>query len=359
MRVVVVGGTGNLGTALIDALEADDDVSDVTVVARRSAATTAAKANHVAADIARDDLDHVVAGADAVVHLAWLLQPTHQPTLTWRTNVVGSVRLFDAIVRQHVPQLFYASSVGAYSPVRGPAAPGRAADGGWADESWPTHSLPTTAYGREKAYLERVLDALEARHPQLRVVRMRPAFVFQRSAGAAQLRLFGGPLVPASLLRPGLLPVLPFPAGLRLQAVHASDVARAFLLALHDPAARGAYNLAADPVVDGGQLASLIGARVLPVAPRLVRAAMAAAWHGRVIAAEPALFDLAMGLPLMRTDRARTELRWVPETSSTAALAEGIEGMREKAAGPTAPLAPDPPLARLAVAARIRSRSTG
>jgi hypothetical protein len=59
----------------------------------------------VAADILRDDLESLFRGADAVVHLAWFFQPTHQPTITWRNNVVGSVRVFDAFARAGVRTL--------------------------------------------------------------------------------------------------------------------------------------------------------------------------------------------------------------------------------------------------------------
>ncbi len=326
MRVVVVGGTGNIGTALLDVLAGDARVTAIRSVARHAPATTPAKTTFVRADVSIDDLDDVVDGADAVVHLAWLLQPTHRPTVTWNTNVVGTVRVCDAVVRRHVPVLVYASSVGAYSPAHGTQV----------DESWPTDGLPTCGYGREKAYVERLLDALEARHPELRVVRLRPAFVFQRASAPEQLRLFGGPLVPGSLLRPGLLPVLPLPGGLRFQAVHAADVAQALGLALWNPEASGAFNLAAEPVIDAERLGALLGTRPLPVPPRLVRAVLAVAWHARAVAAEPALLDLAMGLPVMRTDRARTELGWTPNMDATAAFAEALQGIREGAVGGTA-----------------------
>jgi hypothetical protein len=69
------------------------------------------------------------------------------------------------------------------------------------DETWPTHSLPSAGYGREKAYVERVLDAFEARHPDTRVVRLRPAFIFQRSAATEQRRIFAGPFLPNPLLQ--------------------------------------------------------------------------------------------------------------------------------------------------------------
>ncbi|HEX3946097.1 MAG TPA: hypothetical protein VHW47_00250, partial [Acidimicrobiales bacterium] len=226
--------------------------------------------------------------------------------------------------------LVYFSSIGAYSP----------ADGREIGEDWPTDGVPTAAYGREKAAVERVLDAVEAGHPALRVVRFRPGFMFQSRSGPQQRRLFAGPLLPTSLLRPGRLPLVPFPAGLRLQVLATEDAARACRLALHEEV-RGAFNLAAEPLVDGPGLAAVLGGRPLPVPPSLVRLGLAAAWRAHLVPAEPALFDLAMRLPVMRTERARHELGWVPRTTATEALATAVASMGDEAGGATGPLAPD------------------
>src|SRR3954466_420582 len=253
VKVVVVGATGNVGTAVVRALTADDRGSAVLGIARRRPEWQPPKTTFVAADIAEDDLVPHLRGADAVVHLAWLFQPTHSPMVTWRANAVGSARVFAAASAAGVGALVYASSVGAYSP-----GPGRRVD-----ESWPTHSVPTAAYGREKAYVERLLDTFEARHPDTRVVRLRPAFIFQRQAATEQRRIFAGPLVPSSLLRPGRLPVVPWPAGLRFQALHADDVAEAYRLAVVG-GGRGAYNVAADPVIHAPAIGEGLRGRVAP-----------------------------------------------------------------------------------------------
>jgi nucleoside-diphosphate-sugar epimerase len=284
----------------------------------------------VQADIATDPLEPLFAGAEVVVHLAWLFQPTHRPLVTWETNAVGSARLLAAAAAAGVRALVYSSSVGAYSP-----GPGRTVD-----ESWPTHGLPTAAYGREKAYVERLLDGFEARNPDVRVVRLRPAFVFKRTSGPEQRRLFAGPLLPRTILRRGRTPVQPFPAGLRFQAVHASDAARAFAAAAVGDA-RGAFNVAADPVIDGRRVAAITGARLVELPPALLRSGLAAAWHLRLVPADPKLMDLALGLPLLDTTRARTELGWQPRTSSVDALRETVEGMAEGTGEPTPPLAGD------------------
>jgi UDP-glucose 4-epimerase len=331
MRVVVVGATGNVGTSVVQALAADREITSVLGLARRLPGWRPDGVEWACADIAADDLVPHLRGADAVVHLAWLFQPTHDPLLTWHVNVLGGIRVFRAAVEAGVPALAYASSVGAYSS--GPKD--RAVD-----ESWPTHGWPTAAYTREKAYLERVLDGLQAEHPELRVVRMRPGFIFKREAATGQRRLFAGPLIPNRLIRPGLVPVVPDLPGLRFQALHTLDVADAFRLAVLRPV-RGAFNLAADPVLDAGTLARLLGARTVRLPTPAVRATLAAAWHLHLLPASPQLFDAVLRLPIMDVRRARDELGWTPQHTALDAVSAFLEGLRDGAGLDTPPLAPE------------------
>src|SRR5690606_17590929 len=69
MRVVVVGGTGNIGTSVISALAADPAVTSILGVARRRPDWHPDKTEWATADVAVDDLAPLFAGADAVVHL--------------------------------------------------------------------------------------------------------------------------------------------------------------------------------------------------------------------------------------------------------------------------------------------------
>jgi|SRR4051812_23858139 len=343
MRVAVTGATGNVGSSVVEALARDAAVTEIIGLARRMPAARPAKTRYVTADVGTDPLAPHFEGADAVIHLAWEFQPTHQPMETWRANAIGSARVFEAVGDARVPVLVHASSVGAYSP-----GPGRRVD-----ESWPTHSVPTAGYGREKAYVERVLDAFEARHPDVRVVRLRPAFIFQHRAATEQRRIFAGPFVPNWLVQPGLLPVLPIPSGLRFQAVTARDVADAYVRAVTLDSARGAYNIAADPVIDGRILAELLGSRAVTVPAPVARMALAVAWNAHVVPAEPALLDLVLSLPELDCTRARTELGWQPTASSVDAMQELLEGFEAGAGGASPPLAAD------SAAGRIDELATG
>ena len=331
MRVVVTGATGNVGTSVIEALVADERVTEVVGIARRMPVWRPPRTNWVSLDVERDDLAPWFAGADAVIHLAWLIQPSRDAAELERVNVRGSRRVFEAAAQAGVPALVHASSVGVYSP--GPKD--RAVD-----ESWPRDGVPSLFYSRHKAQAERMLDDLEAQHPALRVVRLRPGLIFKREAGPEIRRLFAGPLLPTALLRPGLLPILPLPPRLVLQCVHAADVGEAYRLAALSPDARGAYNIAADPVLDQAELARMLDARHVTVPGRLVRVLADLTFRARLQPAPPGWLDMGLAVPTMDTSRARGELGWTPRHSSQAALRELLDGMRHPTGAPTPPLEP-------------------
>jgi nucleoside-diphosphate-sugar epimerase len=281
--------------------------------------------------VARDELEPLFAGADAVVHLAWRIQPSHRERELWSTNVHGSARVFAAAAAARVGALVHGSSVGVYSP--GPKDER-------VDESWPRNGVRSSFYARHKAEAEWRLDAVERANPGLRVVRIRPGLVFKREAASGVRRLFAGPLLPTPLLRPGLLRVLPDVPGLRVQAVHAEDVGRAYLEAVVRDVT-GAFNVAAEPVLDGQAVAAELGARTVRVPATALRGLAAMSWRMHLQPSPPGWLDLGRGVPLMSCDRARRELGWQPRVSSLEALFELVAGMREGAGGPTPPLDAD------------------
>jgi UDP-glucose 4-epimerase len=325
-RVVVVGATGNVGTSVIRALGADDAVDEIVGIARRIPVVPSPKTTWVGVDIEHADLAGIFRDADCVVHLAWRIQPSHDLTVLRSTNLDGSARVFRAVADAGVPSLVYASSVGAYS-----AGPKDRR----VDESWSTDGTRTSFYARHKAEVERLLDRFEAEHPVVRVVRLRPALIFKRTSAEEQRRYFLGPLFPRLLARRGAIPVVPDLPGLRFQTVHADDVADAYRRAVVDESARGAFNVAAEPVLDADLLAHAFSARKIPIPAALARGGMAASWRLRLQPTPPGWLDMGLSVPLMDTTRVRTELGWEPQHSSLAALRELLTGIHERASEPT------------------------
>ena len=155
LTVAVTGASGNVGTALLRRLTAPGSgVAEVRGLARRQPPEVAPWAGvrwHLAdlgEPASEGELDRFLAGADAVVHLAWALQPGRRPELLHRVNVDGTRRVAQAARRAGVAQFVHMSSLGAY------AAGSRHQVAG---EDWPVTSVPLPGGGRVGLY--------EARHP--------------------------------------------------------------------------------------------------------------------------------------------------------------------------------------------------
>jgi nucleoside-diphosphate-sugar epimerase len=341
MRIVIVGASGNAGTALLRRLGTEPDVEAVGVVRRPPPADAGAPYDGVewhpldiGAPSAAGELAAVFAGAAAVIHLAWQIQPSHDQAQLRRTNVDGSRAVIDAVVAAGVPALLFASSVGAYAP--GPKD-------SFVDETWPATGVPGSSYSRDKATVEALLDTLEADHPAVRVVRLRPGLIFQRDVGTEISRYFVGPFAPVRLLRFGRLPLVPDNAALRVQAVHADDVADAFArAALGD--ARGAFNIVAGPVLTPGSIAANFHGRTVGVPGVVLRTLADLSWRGRLQPVDAGWVDLALNAPLLDAGRAHRELGWQPRVDALTALTELLDGMARRAHTASPPLSAQAPL---------------
>jgi nucleoside-diphosphate-sugar epimerase len=332
MRVAVTGASGNVGTALVRVLLAAGH--DVVGIARRPPAMTGRygdvewyAVDLTATDAARQ-LPIAFEGADAVVHLAWGFQPSHDVDYLERLGIGGTATVLGAAASAGVPHVVHQSSLGVYSP---------GLDDTPVDESWPSAGIPTAPYSRHKVAAERMLDDVADGHPDLVIARSRPVLIGQRSAASALLRYVLPAIVPAGALR--LLPVLPLDDRLRLQLVHADDVARA-LCAIVERRAAGAFNLAADGLLGVGDLAAALGVRRVQVPVSLLRRLADLTWRAHLQQVDAGWLDLAYQVPVLDSGRARAELGWAPRHDAATVLAETIAGLREAAHDDTPVLRP-------------------
>jgi len=335
-RVVIVGATGNVGTALLRRFR--DAGADLVGVARRLPELRAqpydAAVWHsvdVGAPDAVDRLTAVFREADAVVHLAWALQPTHDIPAQYRTDVTGTANVLAAVAAAGVPQVVVASSVGTY---RGVDADGKRLR---VDESWPVDGIPTATYSKHKAENERAMDVFEAAHPEVVVTRMRPGLIFQRAAAAEIRGLFLGHLVPMRIVRSLRWAVLPLPLPFVFQAVHADDVADAYWRSI-DRKAGGAFNIAASPVLTPPRIArvlGMLGAVRVPLG--VIRGIVTLTWRLRLQPTDAGWVDIAAGVPIMRTDRAREVLGWEARHTAEDALRDLVAGFADESRVPESP----------------------
>jgi UDP-glucose 4-epimerase len=310
--IAVTGASGNVGTALLRRLTtASSGAAEVRGLARRRPPSTApydgvrwhlADLGNAASE---RELAEFVEGADAVVHLAWALQPGRRPADLHEVNVEGTRRVARAAAAAGVGHFVHMSSIGAYAG---------GARGQRVTEDWPTTGIPSAQYSRDKSAAERVVREVFDRRRETTLTVVRPTLVLQPEASSEIGRYFLGPLLlAAARMLPGsvarLLP-LPLPA-LAVSFVHADDVADA-LERMLDRRAPGPFNLAAEPLMDADTLARALGTFRVPTPAVVLRAALATAHAAHVVPTEPGWLDIGTQVPALDTNRARKLLDWAP-----------------------------------------------
>ena len=175
MKVVVTGSRGKVGRATVQAfVDAGHDVLGVDLVRPVFDAGVVVPGRYVQADLTdAGDAFSVVAGADAVVHVAAIPQPTGNPAhVVLQTNLMSTFNLIEAAVRFGVPRFVNVSSesiVGNFFPER-PFLP----DYLPMDEEHPLK--PQDAYALSKAFGEQLMDAA-VRRSDIKAISIRPSTV--------------------------------------------------------------------------------------------------------------------------------------------------------------------------------------
>ena len=318
LTVAVTGPTGTFGLALMPLLQEDGRVDRVIGIARRPFDPTErgwTKMAYRRGDVRdADALRAAFEGADVVVHLAFLI-PSGGRETTQAINVEGTLNAFRAAADVGAKRFVYASSVAAYGFFRdNPIG---------MSEDWATRPASRLFYAQEKADLERLLEQEAARQPQTALYLLRPPIVLGPDAVGAKVNV---PQVLAPVARtagaalrhlpgvPTLVPDLP------LQVIHQDDVAEALRLCVVAAGAPGAYNIAADDVITGVDVARELGLRPLRV-PGGPVASLAWAVAKLPYLPSGAQWVEAISHPaIMDTTRARTELGWRPRHTAIEAV---------------------------------------
>ncbi len=325
MRVAVTGITGQFGKALARRLERDPSIDEVVGIARRDFDPASEGLHKIVfrqGDVRDPGLREAFAGCDAVVHLAFIIGGSRGDNAQRRAiNIDGSRNVFAAAAEAGARKIVYASSVAAYGayPDNPDLIP----------EDHPTRGTPGVAYSLEKAEIEGVLDVFEKEHPQITVTRFRVGTV----VGPGFSDMLYEFLPPGSRRIPMFASWFPrvFPnpiQGGRLlaQIVHEDDVAEAFRLAIVGDAP-GAFNIAGDGVLGARDVATIIRARTVPVPLIGAKQLVDLAYRLR-ISSVPGDWVRLMQYPiLVDTTRAKTQLGWLPEYTSEAALRSAADSL--------------------------------
>jgi nucleoside-diphosphate-sugar epimerase len=330
LTVAVTGPTGTFGFGLLPLLEADERIGRIVGIARRPfdpAEHGWTKMEYRRGDV-RDPaaLEQALAGADVVVHLAFLITGMSDRRTIRAINVEGTSNTFAAAAAAGARRFVYASSVAAYGFGRDkPAA---------MTEDWPTRPAEHLFYAQEKAEIEQRLGDAAADHPELALYVLRPPIVLgPHSVGAksflpGRLQPLAGRLAALALRLPVPVPLPALVAPLPVQFVHEEDVGEALRLCVLGAGPPGAYNLAGDGVLTAIDVARELGLLAVSV-PRAPVQAAAGLLAGLPFAPPQVGWAEAISsAAIMDAGKARRDLGWRPRYTGLEALRDTLRAQR-------------------------------
>jgi UDP-glucose 4-epimerase len=328
LTVAVTGPTGEIGQAVVAALERAPEVGKILGMARRPfdpASRGWKKVSYRRGDVLnRRRVAALLDGADVVIHLAFMIMGGERQSR--RINLSGSRNVFEGAVAAGAKRIVYASSVAAYGfhadnpqpltedvPARGTAAHYYSAQKAEVEEL-----LADTIHGsRTKAYIFRPCIVAGPDAPLL-IDSLPYTQISGRLPGAVLSLLEGVPI---------LRPVLPDP-GVPFQLVHHDDVASAMRAGALGRGKPGVYNLAGAGQLTVKQLAEALGWYSIPVPELAVDAVAELVGRIGFLPAQAQWIAAFREPVIMSTAKARKELRWRPRHDALHTLRETITASR-------------------------------
>jgi UDP-glucose 4-epimerase len=328
LTVAVTGPTGEIGQAVLAALERSREVGRVLGMARRRfdpATRGLKKVRYRRGDVLDPRaVASLVEDADVVVHLAFMIMGGAEESR--RVNLDGSRNVFQAAVAAGVKRMVYASSVAAYGFHADNPQP--------LTEDVPARGTAAHYYSAQKAEVEQLIaETLDGSATAAYV--FRPCIV---AGPDAPLLIDSLPYtqiterLPATVLSlldgvPILKPVLPDP-GVPFQLVHHDDVASAMRSAALGRGAPGIYNLAGPGQLTVKLLADELGWYSIPVPELAVDAVAEMIGRLGFLPAQAQWISAFREPMLMDASKARRELGWRPKHDALHTLRETITATR-------------------------------
>lgn len=323
MRYLITGGSGYIGSRLVERLSGRDDTERILICDVRPPRSKRPKVEFAALDVRDAERARAVLERerpDALVHLAFVLNPMRDEHAMYAIDVNGTAHVLDAADRAGVGQVLVTSSTTAYGAFADNPLP--------LTEDDPVRGVPDFAYARDKTESDRLCQLWALRNPERTMTIVRPCIVFGPNVDNYISRAWTGQ------------PFMPDVGGADtpVQFVHEDDLVEAVTRLLEGRHA-GIYNVTGDGTLTWAESAALIGLRVRRMPWRLAYRLGALMWRLGRSESPPGNLHFLRHPWVASNEKVKETLGWQPRFTSRDAF---LETMRAKgAAAPArAPAAP-------------------
>jgi UDP-glucose 4-epimerase len=331
MKYVITGGSGYIGGRLIELLARQED-AEILNLDLRPPSIPRPRTRFLQMDIRDRGMRALLESErpDALVHLAFVLNPIRDEHKMYDIDVNGTQNVLDAASAAGTAQLLVASSTTAY--------------GAWPDnpvpltEDDPVRGMPNYEYARDKTEIDRLCQLWAARHPDRQMTIVRPTIVFGPNVDNYIVRYWQNS--PFVALVDGV--------DLDWQFVHEDDVVDAISRLLLERRA-GIFNLTADGTIKLSEAAAIAGLKTRSIPYKVQRRIAAAMWRLRIprMEAPPGQIEFVRYPWIASNEKLKTELGWTPRYTSreTFEIAMRAKGISAKGAETVSPAPPPVPVA--------------
>jgi UDP-glucose 4-epimerase len=301
MRYVITGGSGYIGSRLVDLLERRDDTEKIVICDVAAPKGYRPHTEYERLDVrdraaVRSVLERV--RPDVLVHLAFILNPSHDEKFAYDVDVNGTHNVLEAASAAGTRQVLVTTSGVAYGAFPDNPVP--------LTEDDPVRGVAEFTYARDKTESDRLCQLWALKHPERVMTIVRPCIVF-------------GPNVDNYLVRLWTKQPFAVDAGgtidRDIQFVHEDDVVEgitALLLGRH----AGAYNVAGDGLMTNRECAELIGTNVRKIPLPLYRRLARVMWKLRQSEVPPGGIEYAVNSWLLSNEKLKQTTGWSPKYSS-------------------------------------------
>jgi UDP-glucose 4-epimerase len=300
VRYLITGGSGYIGSRLVDHLSGRGETDAIVVADVRAPAAFRPKTTFAQLDVR--DKDGVRAlfereRPDCVVHLAFLLNPIHDEAAMYDVDVGGTQNVLEAASAAGVGQMLVTSSTTAYGAFADNPVP--------LTEDDPVRGAPDFSYARDKAESDRLCQLWALEHPERVMTIVRPCIVFGPDVDNYIVRLW---------LRQPFRPEFGLPDQ-PLQFVHVDDVAEALILLLEGRHA-GVFNVAGDGYIGVAEGYEMLGLKARRVPYKVMKRIAAALWKARVTEAPAGQLEFVIHPWVASNEKLKKTTGWSPRWSS-------------------------------------------
>jgi len=301
MRYLITGGSGYIGTRLVELLSRREDTDKIViadVVPPRGAYQPKTEFERV--DVRDRGGVHEAlkrANPDVLVHLAFILNPSHDEAFMYEVDVNGTHNVLEAASAVGIRQVLVVTSAVAYGAFPDNPDP--------ITEDHPVRGVARFSYARDKTESDRIVQLWALQHPDVVTAIVRPCIVF-------------GPSVDNYLVRLWTKQPFAVDAGNldgTIQFVHEDDVVEAIsrlLLGRH----AGQFNMSPEGLMTLRECAEVLDTTVRKMPLWAYRSLAKVMWRLRLSEAPPGQIDFALYPWIVSNEKLKSTLDWTPRYTS-------------------------------------------